>query len=396
MGSWCPESNTLPYYPGRFAGFKILLLLVSSFLRPEPAKHSSDPVTFLIVVLGVGAFLVAVLLAGMACQTIRAQEDARRYPPLGRLVEVAGTRLHIYEAGEGSPTVVFDAALGGSCLSWAHVQAQVARFTRTCSYDRAGMGWSDPGLGPRTAERIVKELRALLHNAGLPPPYVLVGHSFGGFTARLYAAKYRREVAGLVLIDVPDPREWLENPAQKQRAAIGARLSRYGALVARLGIARFVAHLVMAGAVDAARASVHVITAGVLRGHIDRILAPLVRVPPEFRPILRHFWTHPKFYAALAGQMESISETAAQVLASANGYGDLPLVVLSASNPAPAHFAAQEGVARLSSRGRHLVATRSGHWIQLDQPDLVIEAVRQVVEQARASAERAASALFLN
>lgn len=336
----------------------------------------------LLILLGAIVLLALALLAGMACQRIRAGEDGKKYPPPGRMVDVGGHCLHLYSIGEGGPTVILDAALGGSCLSWAHVQPEVAKFTRACSFDRAGMGWSDPGPEPRTAQQIVEELHALLHNAGVPGPYILVGHSFGGFTARLYAAKYPDEVAGMVLIDVPDPREWLENPAQMQRAAIGARLSRRGALVARLGIARFVAFLVGAGAQDAARSSVWAITGGILRGHTDRILAPLVRVPPEFRPVLVSFWTHPKFYSSLASQMEAISESAAQVL-STGGCGDMPLMVLTASNPSPTRLAAQDEVARLSTCGRHLVAARSGHWIQLDQPELVIEAVRLVVEDVR-------------
>jgi pimeloyl-ACP methyl ester carboxylesterase len=337
------------------------------------------------MLLALGAlitFMATVLVAGMAYQIIRAREDSAKYPPPGQMVDVGGYRLHLYSAGDDGPTVVFDAALGGSCLSWAHVQPEVAKFARTLSYDRAGMGWSDVGPDPRTAQQIVEELRALLHRGGVPGPYVLVGHSFGGFTARLYAARYPREVAGMVLVDVPDASEWLHNPVQKQRAAIGAQLSRRGVLVARLGIARLVAHMITSGARDAARSSVSFITGGILRGHADRIIAPLVRVPAEFRPILQSFWTHPKFYAALAGQMECMSETAAQ-LENAGGLGDMPLVVLTASDPSPARRAEQDAVAQLSSRGRHLIATRSGHWIQLDQPELVIEAVRLVVSQLR-------------
>ncbi len=335
------------------------------------------------VVTGIVLAILLLALAGVAYQEIRAAEDFKKHPHPGHLVSVGDHRLHIYETGEGSPTVVLDAALGGSCLSWTHVQPTVARFARVCSYDRAGMGWSDGGPEPRTALRTAEELYALLHNAGVPGPYVLVGHSFGGFTARLFATKYPDEVAGLVLIDVPDAREWLNNPEQKRRARIGAMLSRRGALVARLGIARLVAHLAASGAIGAARSGAYIISTGILRGHIDYILAPLMRVAPEFRPALRMFWTHPKFYEALAGQMEAISQTAEQV-AHTGGHGDIPVVVLSATNVDPVHFAAQEQMARLSRRGKHLVATRSGHWIQLDQPELVIEAIRQVVEQVRA------------
>src|SRR4051812_32708693 len=103
-----------------------------------------------------------------------------RNPPPGRLVAVNGHRLHVRATGGGSPTVVFDAALAGSSISWTFVQPQVERFARAVSYDRAGFGWSDAGPLPRTAGRIADELRVLLERAGEPPPYLLVGHSFGG------------------------------------------------------------------------------------------------------------------------------------------------------------------------------------------------------------------------
>jgi pimeloyl-ACP methyl ester carboxylesterase len=148
--------------------------------------------------------LLAVLLlalAGTAYQVIGAALDGRRYPPPGRLVRVDGHRLHLETAGEGTPAVVLDSGLPGTVLSWKFVQSEVARLTRVCSYDRAGLGWSDAGPMPRTSRQIVEELRTLLRNAGIPGPYVLVGHSFGSFTARLYAGLYPDEVAGGVIVD---------------------------------------------------------------------------------------------------------------------------------------------------------------------------------------------------
>ena len=117
-----------------------------------------------------------------------------RRPP-GRFIDVGGFRLHLYATGEGAPVVVFDAALAGSSISWTFVQPAVARFARACAYDRAGFGWSEGGPMPRTAGRIADELRVLLDRAGEPPPYLLVGHSFGGFVTRIFAAKYRADRA---------------------------------------------------------------------------------------------------------------------------------------------------------------------------------------------------------
>ena len=103
-----------------------------------------------------------------------------------------------------------ESALGGSSLSWALVRSDVAKFTCACSYDRAGIGWSDADPMPRTAQRIVNELHTLLTNARTKGPYVLVGHSFGGLAVRLYAAQYPEEVVGMVLVDPTHPGQWLQ------------------------------------------------------------------------------------------------------------------------------------------------------------------------------------------
>jgi len=334
------------------------------------------------------AVLGILLLAGVLYQAFGSARDARKFPPYGRLVDVNGRRMHIYTTGEGTPTVVLDAALGGSCLSWALVQGEVAKFTRVCSYDRAGLGWSDASPLPRTAQQSMKELRALLHNAGVPGPYLLVGHSFGGFVTRLYASTFPGEVAGLVLVDVPHPREWTVPTADQQRKlAIGARLSRRGAWAVRLGIARFIYLLVQMGALRAARSGVAAVSGGLVGGpHSDRIIAPVDRLPAELRPMLRAIWIQPKFFESLASQMECVPETAQQ-LDACGDYGDLPLIVLSASNPSRERVADQEAVARLSTRGNHVVASRSGHWIPLDQPALVVDSIREVVDAVRRSPE---------
>jgi len=144
-----------------------------------------------------------------------------RIPPPGRLVDAGGFRLHLYAFGQGGPIVVFDAALGASSLSWTLVQAEVARFARTCAYDRAGFGWSDRGPLPRTAGRTADELRRALERAGEPPPYVLVGHSYGGLVMRIFAGRYRSDTAGLILVDPAHPEDWLQ-PAEKEQTRVAA------------------------------------------------------------------------------------------------------------------------------------------------------------------------------
>ena len=116
-------------------------------------------------------------------------------------------RLHLRCSGEGTPAVVFDAALGASSLSWSLVQPAIARMTCACAYDRAGLGWSDAGPLPRTAGRSADELYDLLRREAVPGPYVLVGHSFGGLVMRLFESRHASETAGLVLIEpaIPEP-----------------------------------------------------------------------------------------------------------------------------------------------------------------------------------------------
>lgn len=300
-------------------------------------------------------------------------------------MDVGTHRLHIRCAGDGVPSVVFDAALGASSLSWSLVQPAVARVTCTCTYDRAGFGWSDAGPLPRTAGRIADELHELLRRAAVPKPYVLVGHSFGGLVMRLFASRYSDELAGLVLIEPAIPEEWA-NPADEQRALLarGVRLCGYGATAARRGLARAVSVLVGVGALGLARAVVKIVSRGGLRREDEGILAPIWKLPPDARGVLRHMWTEPKFFEALGSQIESVCESAAEVLRSARGhYGDLPLAVISSASAAERRLQADSVLARTSTRGRHIVAPDSGHWVPLDAPQVVIDAISDMVRAIR-------------
>ena len=349
-----------------------------------------------VALLGGLVVLIAILvLCGVVYQAVGCNLDACTYSPPGQMVDVGGHQLHIYCTGRGSPTVVMESGLGSTSLGWRLVQPEVAKFTRVCSYERAGLGWSEVGPMPRTSQQIVEELRALLKNAGIEAPYVLVGHSFGGFTVRLYADKYSDEIVGMVLVDPLSPQEWFPLNAERERKIkSGVRLSRYAAISTRLGIprlylsllkhqlglARFYMALVSASTLGLARINVSLVSGAVKGG--ERLVDALKKLPPEVGPLLQAVWSQPKFFEAMAAHIASLPESAAQVTATGK-CGDIPLIVLSPSNPKPSRIQEQESVARLSANGRHIVASNSGHWIQLDEPMLVVETVREVVESAR-------------
>ena len=144
-------------------------------------------------------------MAGLIYENIFEARDRRFNPMTGRRFDVGGFKMHIDCTGEGSPTVILDSGLGDTYLAWRKVQPELAKFTRVCSYDRAGLGYSESSSQPRTSKVIAAELHALLQAADIAPPYVLVGHSVGGFDVRLYASLYPTEVAGMVLVDASHP-----------------------------------------------------------------------------------------------------------------------------------------------------------------------------------------------
>ena len=294
----------------------------------------------------------------------------------GSLVNVGSHRLHIHCAGHGAPAVVFEAGLAGSHAHWAVVQEWLARSTITCSYDRAGLGWSDAGPRPRTAERIACELRSLLAHAGIPSPRVMVGHSFGALPLRLYAGMFPSEVAGLVLLDPMEPDEWIPmTNDQRRMIEKGSTLCRHGAFAARIGLARLVSGLAAVGSFPLARRVVTLASRGGFTRRDEHILAPFAKSPPGARMALNAMWTQPKCFEALADEIRTLPISVVQA-ARAKLLPQLPVTVLSAGNASRDRLDARERLVARSLRGRHAIASASSHWIQLDQPALVVEACR--------------------
>lgn len=301
----------------------------------------------------------------------------------GQTVDVGGHRLHVRCTGAGSPTVVLESALGGSSLSWSLVQPDVAGITRACCYDRAGFGWSDAGPLPRTAGRMASELRALLAQVAVPP-FVLVGHSYGALVVRIFAARHPADTAGLVFVEPAFPEDWIQpNESELRRVDLGVTLCRRGEAAARFGVARLVARLVSAGAPGLARALAGLVGQGALGREHEEILAPIWKLSAGERRLLASMWTRPEFFQALGSQIATIQRSAEEVRESGGLPGDVPLVVVSAAAPHPHHVTLQERLAGVSSRGRRIVAPASGHWVPLDQPEVVVRAVREIVDEVR-------------
>jgi len=324
----------------------------------------------------------ALFIAGLIYQAAGTIRDQRRFPPPGRLIDIGARRLHLVEAGQGRPAVILESGISASCLNWTEIRNRVSKFTRCASYDRAGLGWSDPATTPRTTLRLVDELHALLQAAGVPPPYVLVGHSFGGLLVRGFAVRYADEVAGVVLLDPLCPEEWQPvSEAQSRMLRRGVRLSRRGAVLARLGIVRLALMLLSAGSRRLPQLIAKV-SSGRGESTISRIVGEVRKMPVETWPVIQAHWCQPKSFRGMARHLESLPESCAEA-APMRLPPSMPVTILSASNSTAGERAGREAMALSSSRGRHIIAAESGHWIHLDEPELVVQAIWEMVERAR-------------
>lgn len=281
---------------------------------------------------------------------------AFRYPPPGRIID----GLHIWQTGDQGPSVVLESGIASSCLSWKLVQDRVSKFARVASYDRAGLGWSELSPLPRTLDQLVHELRTLLESAGIAGPHILVAHSYGGLIARHFAALHPDEIRALVLVDPVPISDWSPlTPQQAARLARGIKLSRRGAWLARAGVVRFALNLLTSGN-SALPKLIARATAGNGASVTSRLTAEVRKLPKEVWPMVQAHWCQPKSFEAMAAYLESLPANAAAVFTP-----KVPTTILT-----PQDFRCE-----IPEGAKHLIAQNSGHWIQLDQPDLVAEAI---------------------
>jgi pimeloyl-ACP methyl ester carboxylesterase len=328
----------------------------------------------------VAGFSLLSMLVGMAYQGAGARRDRKFHPPPGKFVNLGTHRLHLLEEGRGSPTIILEAGLMSTNLSWTDIRHKLAESYRVVTYDRAGLGWSDIGPMPRTAERIVDELHSLLELAAIPGPYVLVGHSFGGLTMPLFAARYPEKIGGMVLVDPVVPAEW--NPPSEQdlkRASIGSTVCRRAALLSRAGVIRFVAFLLNSRAKKVAGHMVRLISRGT-PSDSGTVSSPWFwNLPPMERQMAAVFWVEEKFCYTIASQLESLPESARRI-AELDNLCDKPVVILSAKSTPLKRREQHIIIAQRLPQGRHLLADKSTHWIMQDQPELVIDAIHAVAQ----------------
>ena len=320
------------------------------------------------------AVLVCAFLAGSTIYNAAALRYYRAiYSPSGKIYSVNGHDMHLYCTGAGSPTIILDAGLGDDSLAWAKVQPELSKTTRVCSYDRAGMGWSTPGPDPRDADTIASELHALLQQAGVSDPIVLMGHSAAGVYIRGYATRYPQNVVGLIFVDGAAPLQDDHGSAELRAAMSIHRYQYYSfAMVLAMGLERLTGDC----------------SAGPGEGPAATRIAQL-ECGKQISAIWREYTTFHR-----SGE-ETINT---------GPYGDLPVLIFSRDTQldkqsmhlppklAPEKSAVwdqdQEALKHLSTRSRRIIAKGSGHHIPDDRTDLINREVTIFIQQIRNNESR--------
>lgn len=306
------------------------------------------------------ALLALPLTAGLVYELASRVAAENRYSPDGEIIDVGGHRLHMLRKGSGGPTVVFESGLDSfGHLSWYKVEEIVSRFSTTVSYDRAGLLWSERGSSPKTSESMADDLAALLHNGGFTKPYIIVGHSIAGITLREFIARNSDDIAGIVLVDASHPDQFNRIPEELNASPSRTIME----LANSFGVIRMLSPRSFPNTEP--DAGINTIATALVHRSIGTVVEELESAP------------------RFAAQASSIAS-----------FGDIPLVVITATSPArndsiPIEFRddftriwneLQEDLLSLSTNSQHLFSPGSGHYIQIDQPEIIIEAITNIIE----------------
>ncbi|HET7224530.1 MAG TPA: alpha/beta fold hydrolase [Candidatus Eisenbacteria bacterium] len=322
--------------------------------------------------LGALALLALAVIAGAVWQAAATRRDRARFPVSGERVDAGGFRLHLVPAGLGrpGPTVLLECGIGGAtAVTWSWVERGVAPFAPVVAYDRAGMGLSDPGPSPRDGIRMARELHAALEHAGLPGPYVFVGHSYGGLIARIFTSAYPRDVAGLVLVESSHPAQF--GPGGGGGGRMLRRLRAIGAL---LPLAPWLARI------------------GVMRAVMDWVPTDADLLPAPARDAQRAFMSSSRQWVAIVDELRCWADCTNPEARAAGGFGNRPLAVVTAGEHAGwggGWMRLQAETAALSTRHEQLVVPGATHGSVIADSShavRVVGAIRDVVNACRGAA----------
>jgi pimeloyl-ACP methyl ester carboxylesterase len=342
------------------------------------------------VLLWLVGFAASLIGVGFLYQWIGGHRDRIRFAGVGRWVTI-GRRYKLYVLEKGSkrssgPTVLFEAGIAATNLNWFHIQETVARFTGTASYDRGGLGWSSPCRTARTPGNIAWELHDMLQKAGIEPPYILVGHSFGGLVMRRFALLFPDEVVSVLLVDPMRCEEWPPlNPGRQAEIDRGKKLSGFAIPIARFGLARLaVTSLLCRGGIIAERLAGVAGNGG--RHVLGRVTNEVGKMPSEVWPVVAAHWSRPGYYRGMRNHVAAVPDSVREMLATEPIRG-IPVLVLTPGKSTPL---SAENLERIGDNVQQVIAEDSAHWIHLDEPDLVIDSIREMVVAATPEAVAAA------
>jgi pimeloyl-ACP methyl ester carboxylesterase len=335
----------------------------------------------MVLLLSILALIAALLTVGVVYQRLGERSDRRRYTSEGRWIDIGGSRrLFLVEKGSGESTVIFEAGIAATNLNWFHIQEAVSRFASTASYDRGGLGWSSPCRTARTPANIAAELHQMLEGAGIKPPYILEGHSFGGLVMRRFALNYPEEVSSIVLVDPMRCEEWPPlNPGKQSEIDRGKKLFRIAIPAARIGLARLAVTSLF---LRSGRAAQQLAGAAGNGGQhvLDRVKDEVGKMPREVWPIVAAHWSRPGNYAGMCRHVEAVPDTVRE-MQNADPIQKIHVRVLTPGKSTPL---TEDQMSRIGNRVQQVIASASAHWIHLDQPDLVIDSIHEMVMAAAA------------